>query len=104
LHKVARYDLVGKRLFEIGDKFYFENLGIRNAIINDFSPFEVRKDKGNLFENFIINEFMKQNEYQERFEKMYFWRTHEQQEIDLIIDIVGRYCAIIYFDILHLFL
>ncbi|MBV2196789.1 MAG: ATP-binding protein [Flavobacterium sp.] len=31
LHKVARYDLVGKRLFEIGDKFYFENLGSRNA-------------------------------------------------------------------------
>ena len=69
-----------------GKKIYFTDLGIRNAIINDFSPFEIRKDKGNLFENFIVNEFIKQNEYQEKFEKMYFWRTHEQQEIDLIIE------------------
>ena len=69
-----------------GKKIYFTDLGIRNAIINDFSPFETRKDKGNLFENFIINEIIKQNEYQEKFEKMYFWRTHEQQEIDLIIE------------------
>ena len=69
-----------------GKKIYFNDLGIRNAIINDFSPFETRKDKGNLFENFVINEFIKQNEYHEKFEKMYFWRTHEQQEIDLIIE------------------
>ena len=32
IHKVARYDIVGKRIFEIGDKYYFENLGIRNGI------------------------------------------------------------------------
>jgi predicted AAA+ superfamily ATPase len=69
-----------------GKKIYFNDLGIRNAIISDFSPFETRKDKGNLFENFIVNEFLKQNEYQEKFEKFYFWRTHEQQEIDLIIE------------------
>lgn len=32
VHKVPRYDIVGKRLFEVGDKFYFENLGIRHGI------------------------------------------------------------------------
>jgi predicted AAA+ superfamily ATPase len=32
VHRVSRYDLIGKRLFEIGDKYYFENLGIRNGI------------------------------------------------------------------------
>lgn len=32
IHKVARYDIVGKRIFEVGDKYYFENLGIRNGI------------------------------------------------------------------------
>lgn len=73
-----------------GKKIYFNDLGIRNAIINDFSIFETRKDKGNLFENFIINEISKQNEYQENFEKMYFWRTHEQQEVDLIIEKNGK--------------
>jgi uncharacterized protein len=69
-----------------GKKLYFNDLGIRNAIINDFSPFETRKDKGNLFENYIINEIIKQSEYNERFEKFYFWRTTEQQEIDLVIE------------------
>jgi predicted AAA+ superfamily ATPase len=28
LHEVPRYDIVGKRIFEIGEKYYFENLGI----------------------------------------------------------------------------
>lgn len=32
IHKVARYDLIGKRLFEIGEKYYFENLGIRHGL------------------------------------------------------------------------
>jgi uncharacterized protein len=73
-----------------GKKIYFNDLGIRNAIINDFSPFETRKDKGNLFENFIINEFIKENEYQEKFQKFYFWRNNEQQEIDLIIEKNGQ--------------
>lgn len=69
-----------------GKKVYFYDLGIRNAIINDFSPFEIRKDKGNLFENFIINELIKENEYKENFENFYFWRTTEQQEVDLIME------------------
>jgi predicted AAA+ superfamily ATPase len=69
-----------------GKKIYFTDLGIRNAIINDFSPFETRKDKGNLFENFIVNELIKKATYNETYEKFYFWRTTEQQEIDLIIE------------------
>lgn len=73
-----------------GRKVYFNDLGIRNAIINDFSPFETRKDKGNLFENYIINEIIKESEYNEKFEKFYFWRTTEQQEIDLIIEKNGQ--------------
>ena len=73
-----------------GKKVYFNDLGIRNAIINDFSPFETRQDKGNLFENYIINEIIKESEYHEKFEKFYFWRTNEQQEIDLIIEKNGQ--------------
>jgi predicted AAA+ superfamily ATPase len=73
-----------------GKKVYFNDLGIRNAIINDFSPFETRKDKGNLFENYVVNELIKNSEYNERFEKFYFWRSQEQQEIDLIIEKNGQ--------------
>ena len=50
LHKVARYDLVGKRLFEIGDKYYFENLGIRNAIWG----YRI-EDRGKIIENVVYN-------------------------------------------------
>jgi predicted AAA+ superfamily ATPase len=50
LHKVARYDLIGKRLFEIGDKYYFENLGIRNAIWG-----YRLEDRGKIIENVVYN-------------------------------------------------
>uniref|UniRef100_UPI00404B19F4 ATP-binding protein n=1 Tax=Flavobacterium sp. TaxID=239 RepID=UPI00404B19F4 len=50
LHKVARYDLIGKRLFEIGDKYYFENLGIRNGIWG-----YRLEDRGKIMENMVYN-------------------------------------------------
>lgn len=77
-----------------GKKIYFTDLGIRNAIINDFSPFEIRKDIGNVFENFVVNELIKKAAYQGTYEKFYFWRTTEQQEIDLIIEKNGVLKAI----------
>jgi predicted AAA+ superfamily ATPase len=46
-------------------KIYFNDLGISNALINDFRSIEVRNDRGALFENFVINELHKQNEYQQ---------------------------------------
>ena len=50
IHKVARFDIVGKRLFEIGEKFYFENLGIRNGIWG-----YRLEDKGKIIENVVYN-------------------------------------------------
>lgn len=50
IHKVARYDLVGKRLFEIGEKYYFENLGIRNGIWG-----YRLEDRGKIMENIVYN-------------------------------------------------
>lgn len=67
-------------------KIYFNDLGIRNALINDFRAVEVRNDAGNLFENFVINEMRKQNEYQQVYANFYFWRTTDQKEIDLVIE------------------
>lgn len=75
-------------------KIYFNDLGIRNALINDFRPIEIRNDKGNLFENFMINELRKQNEYKRIYANLYFWRTTEQREIDLIIEKNGTLKAI----------
>jgi hypothetical protein len=50
LHQVPRYDLIGKPLFEIGDKYYFENLGIRNGLWG-----YRLEDRGKIMENVVYN-------------------------------------------------
>lgn len=65
-------------------KIYFYDNGIRNAIIANFSPVEMRNDIGVLWKNFVISERMKFNSYSERFCNSWFWRTAQQQEIDYI--------------------
>lgn len=72
-----------------GKKIYFYDCGIRNAIINNFKPLSTRTDTGALWENFIIVERMKYLRYQERDVAHYFWRTTQQQEIDLIEEEAG---------------
>lgn len=65
-------------------KIYFYDNGVRNAIINDFRPLELRQDKGALWENFLISERIKLNNYNKNLAQSYFWRTTSQQEIDYI--------------------
>jgi hypothetical protein len=67
-----------------GKKVYFYDCGIRNAIINNFNPVTSRTDVGALWENYIISERMKFLNYNNIDAKQYFWRTTQQQEIDLI--------------------
>lgn len=67
-----------------GKKIYFYDCGIRNAVINNFKPMSSRTDAGSLWENFVIAERMKFLNNQETDAKFYFWRTTQQQEIDLI--------------------
>jgi uncharacterized protein len=65
-------------------KIYFWDTGIRNAVINSFSPLETRPDAGELWENFLIAERMKYLKNQRSANQGWFWRTHQQQEIDYI--------------------
>lgn len=67
-----------------GKKIYFYDCGIRNAVINDFNPVASRTDVGALWENFVIAERMKYLRYHQSDASMYFWRTTQQQEIDLV--------------------
>ena len=53
VHEVNRYDIVGRRIFEIGSKFYFENTGIRNVI----TGYQL-KDRGKLLENIVYNQLL----------------------------------------------
>ncbi len=72
------------------DKIYFYDLGIRNAIINNFSNLEFRVDRGQLWENFLIIERMKLNSYREEHKNLYFWRTYTGAEIDFIEEYAGK--------------
>ena len=65
-------------------KIYFYDNGIRNMILGNFNPLDLRVDKGALWENFLISERKKQNIYKDTFARMYFWRTKQQQEIDFV--------------------
>ena len=76
-----------------GKKFYFYDNGIRNAILQHFSPLNLRQDVGALWENFFMSERLKHNLYTRRFVKSYFWRTQQQQEIDLVEEVDGNFYA-----------
>lgn len=67
-----------------GKKVYFYDNGIRNAVISNYAPLELRTDVGALWENLMVSERIKRNMYSGSFAQLYFWRTHDQKEIDLI--------------------
>ena len=80
-----------------GKKIYFCDVGLRNAIIDDFSPFGCRQDAGHLWENFFFMERLKKHDLERTFVRQYFWRirgrkirpgtdqeTEYSREIDLI--------------------
>lgn len=65
-------------------KWYFYDNGIRNAIIGNFTPLSIRQDIGALWENYIISERIKISHNLNLQKEFYFWRTYDNQEIDLI--------------------
>jgi uncharacterized protein len=71
-------------------KIYFYDTGIRNALINNFNQLHIRQDSGALFENFIISERLKYNHNNNLRKNLYFWRTHQQQEIDYLEEYEGQ--------------
>lgn len=65
-------------------KYYFWDLGIRNALTDQFLPLDTRTDVGQLWESFLAVERLKKHEYQRNKVQCYFWRTYEQAEIDWV--------------------
>ncbi|HEY0899948.1 MAG TPA: ATP-binding protein [Sphingobacteriaceae bacterium] len=70
-------------------KIYFFDNGVRNALIQNFNPIELRNDIGALWENFLITERLKRNHYHRIFANRYFWRTTQQQEVDYVEEADG---------------
>jgi uncharacterized protein len=71
-------------------RYYFADVGLRNAIIRSFVPLSLRKDAGDLFENWFVMERIKQAGNHRRFTGFFFWRTYDQHEIDLVEDLDGK--------------
>lgn len=90
LHKVTGFSRNLDNEITKKSKWYFYDNGIRNALINNFNLMTIRNDQGELWENYIISERIKRQEYSNIHSANYFWRTHTQQEIDWVEDRDGQ--------------
>lgn len=79
-----------RREISRGRKVFFYDLGVRNALIDDFRDFSLRSDKGHLWENYIVLERLKKLRYLKIKDQLYFWRKYEGQEIDLVEESISE--------------
>lgn len=95
VYRLPSYSANLRNELKFSRKVYFWDNGIRNAVIGNFSILEMRpeKEKGALWENYVISERMKRNAYTGSYAKNYFWRTTQQKEIDYIETIDGTISA-----------
>ncbi|MFV0593477.1 MAG: ATP-binding protein [Draconibacterium sp.] len=84
LHKVEGFSRNLRKEITKNSRWYFLDNGIRNAVIANFNPIESRNDIGSLWENYMISERLKYQEYKRLSSNNYFWRTYGQQEIDWV--------------------
>ncbi len=72
------------------DKVYFYDLGVRNALIENYNEPALRNDVGQLWENFLLVERIKSMAYQQKSANRYFWRTYTGAELDYVEETSGR--------------
>ncbi len=65
-------------------RYYFCDNGILNALLNNFNLLNRRKDVGELWENYLVVERLKKQEYKRIWSHNFFWRTYDQKEIDWV--------------------
>jgi len=71
-------------------KYYFYDNGILNALTGNFNKINVRNDIGALWENFLVMEGLKKQEYKKIHSNNYFWRTWDKDEVDFVEERDGR--------------
>ncbi|HHB52715.1 MAG TPA: ATP-binding protein [Saprospiraceae bacterium] len=89
LHSVSAFSRNLRKEIVKGKRWYFYDNGLRNILIGNMNPIELRNDIGALWENYIISERIKHQKYSRMLVYNYFWRTYDQQEIDWIEDREG---------------
>jgi predicted AAA+ superfamily ATPase len=90
IFKLSSFSRNVRNEIKTNKKIYFYDNGVRNMVIGNFNPIELRTDKGALWENFLISERVKQIEYKQSLARTYFWRTKQQQEVDFVEDNGGK--------------
>jgi hypothetical protein len=93
IYKVRGFSRNLRKEVTKSSRWYFYDNGIRNAIIKNFSKLDLRNDTGALWENYLMSERIKYNSYSKNLVQNYFWRTYDQQEIDLIEEGSGKLSA-----------
>ncbi len=84
LVNIPAFDRNLRKTISKKSRYYFYDVGVRNAIINHFHPLSMRNDVGELWENYLVIERIKKQNYQNILSNNYFWRSYNQQEIDWI--------------------
>lgn len=84
IHKVEGFSRNLRKEISKSSRWYFYDNGIRNAIVANFNHLVVRNDIGLLWENYMISERIKFQQYNRMIVNNYFWRTYDQQEIDWV--------------------
>ncbi len=87
IKKVGAYNNNLRNEIRKNSKYYFYDLGLRNAIVNNYKKLTQRdgKEVGALWENFIFMELFKKSNIQRKvYDNFFFWRNGENKEVDIV--------------------
>ena len=90
LHKVGGFSRNLRKEVSKSHKWYFYDNGLRNILVANMNPIELRNDIGMLWENYAISERLKYQKYSRMIVNNFFWRTYDQQEIDWVEEREGN--------------
>lgn len=93
IHRVQGFSRNLRKEITKSSKWYFYDNGIRNILIANLNLLSLRNDVGELWENYLLSERIKYQNYTGMLVNNYFWRTYQQQEIDWIEDRAGHLFA-----------
>lgn len=93
LYPLRPYHANFKKRITKQSKYFFWDIGIRNALTKNFGDIVIRADKGGLWENFVIMERIKYNASRKYYCNYYFYRGTNGSEVDLVEERDGKICC-----------
>ena len=90
IFRLPPYSTNQRKTLSKQNKIFFCDLGVRNALINNFNSLDLRTDVGALWENFLILERLKYRRTKFINATPFFWRTYDGAEIDLVEQMGGK--------------